>query len=87
MVSCWSSECPSVCRTPVPSSVFFFFFFFFFSFPDDNFSKNQWIFSILGVCRSRLGLLMGKFCPFSTEICHDNGGVLISFHVSLEFGL
>ena len=37
-----------------------------FSFPDDNLSKHQWIFTKL-VCalilwRSGLGLLMGKFC-------------------------
>ena len=38
-----------------------------FSFPDDNFSKYQWIFTnlvcVLILWRSGLGLLMGKFHP------------------------
>ena len=41
-----------------------------FSFPDDNLSKYQWIFTKLGmcidICRSSLGLLMSKFCKFLT---------------------
>ena len=56
MASRWSSVCPSVC----------------FSFPDDNLSIHQWIFTKL-VCalilwRSGLGLLMGKFRQFLTEL-------------------
>ena len=43
-----------------------------FSFPDDNLSKHQWIFTKLDMCidmwRSGLGLLMGKFCQFFTEL-------------------
>ena len=47
-----------------------------FSFPDDNLSKYQWIFTKLGmcvdICRSSLGLLMSKFCQFLTELsAHD----------------
>ena len=44
-----------------------------FSFPEDNLSKYQWIFNKLGVCidivEICLGLLMGKFHQFLTEIC------------------
>ena len=44
-----------------------------FSFPDDNLSKHQWIFTKLGICalilsRSGLGLLIGKFRQFFTEL-------------------
>ena len=43
-----------------------------FSFPDDNFSKCQWISSnlvcALILCRSGLGLLMGKIYQFLTEL-------------------
>ena len=43
-----------------------------FSFPDENLSKHQWIFTKLGMCtelwRSGLGLLMGKFHQFLTEL-------------------
>ena len=46
-----------------------------FSFPDDNFSKHQWIFTKLGMCidtvavqRSGLGLLMGKFRQMLTKL-------------------
>ena len=44
-----------------------------FSFPDDNLSKHQWIFTKLGMFiyilwRSALGLLMGKFRQFFTEL-------------------
>ena len=33
-----------------------------FSFPDDNLSKRQWIFTKVGMCIDIVGLLMGKFC-------------------------
>ena len=43
-----------------------------FSFPDDNLSKHQWIFTELGMCidilEICLGLLMGKFRQFLTEL-------------------
>ena len=43
-----------------------------FSFPEDNLSKRQWIFSKLGMSlilwRSGLGLLMGKFRQILTEL-------------------
>ena len=43
-----------------------------FSFPDDNLTKHQWIFTKLGMCielrRSGLGLLMGKFRQIFTEL-------------------
>ena len=43
-----------------------------FSFPDDNLSKHQWIFTKLGMCidivRSALVLLMGKFRQILTEL-------------------
>ena len=46
MVSCWLSGCPSVCpsvsRTVIRLSVF--------SFPDNNLSECQWIFTKLGMC-------------------------------------
>ena len=49
---------------------------FIFSLLDDNLSKCQWIFTKLGFCidivRSGLGLLMGKFHQFLTELSvHD----------------
>ena len=60
MVSHWSSVCPSVClpvrRTSVhpyilPSSRF--------SFPDDNLSKHQWIFTKLGKCIDIVEIWLG----------------------------
>ena len=42
-----------------------------FSFPDDNLSKHQWIPNLvcaLILWRSGLGLLMGKFRQFLTEL-------------------
>ena len=45
-----------------------------FSFPDDNFSKHQWIFTKLGmtmcidIVRSGLGCLMGKFHQILREL-------------------
>ena len=43
-----------------------------FSFPDDNLSKHQWIFTKLGMCIDIVefwfGLLMGKFHQFFTEL-------------------
>ena len=51
---------PSISRTPVRIS-----------FPDDNFSKHQWIFTKLGMyeilVKSGLGSLMGKFHQIVTE--------------------
>ena len=39
-----------------------------FSFPDDNLSKRQWIFTKLILWRSGLGLLMGKFRQIFMEL-------------------
>ena len=35
---------------------------------DDNLNKYQWIFAKLGMWRTVLGFLMGKFCRFLTEL-------------------
>ena len=63
--------CPSVSqsvsRTYVRPSVRF-------SFPDDNLSKQQWIFTKLGMCIDimeiwfGIAMLMGKFRQFFTEL-------------------
>ena len=57
--------CPSVHPSVVRPSVGI-------SFPDDNLSKHQWIFTKLGVCiyivELCLGLLMGKFHQILTEL-------------------
>ena len=70
MVSRWSSVCPSV-RPSVYCTYLHPFVRFWF--PHDNLSKHQWIFTKLGMCidklwRSGLGLLMGKFRQFLTEL-------------------
>ena len=57
------STCPSVYLSFVRPSVF--------SFLDYNLSKCQWIFNFvcaLILWSSGLGLLMGKFCQFSTQL-------------------
>ena len=63
MVSRWMSVCLSVRASVRPSR---------FSFLDDNLSKLQWIFTKLGMCidivEVWLGLLMGKFRQFLTEL-------------------
>ena len=46
MISRWSSVCPSVCSSVRLSYVRLSVFLF----PDDNLSKNQWIFANLGMC-------------------------------------
>ena len=56
-----------------------------FSFLDDSSGKLHWIVSTLGtlcvliMLRSGLGLLMGNFCQFLTELSahHDSGRVLL----------
>ena len=65
MVSRWSSVSPSVR----------------FSFPDDNLSKRQWIFTKLGMCidiveiwfgishRQILSIFDGVICPRHAHIC------------------
>ena len=57
---------PSVCRTSIRPSVF--------SFPDDNLSKCERIFTKVGVCIDIFGLLPSNFRQFLTVIClrHDN---------------
>ena len=52
MVSCWSSVSPSIR----------------FSFPDDNLSKHQWIFTKLGMCIDIVEIWFGIFCQFLTEL-------------------
>ena len=54
-----------------------------FSFPDDNLSKHQWIFTKLGMCidivKIWFGIVNGhNLVIFYGAIClrHDNGGVL-----------
>ena len=47
MVSHWSSVSPSVCLSVRRMSIHLSFRF---SFPDDNLSKHQWIFTKLGMC-------------------------------------
>ena len=54
-----------------------------FSFPDDNFSKCQWMFTKLGVCihivNSALGLQKGKFRQFFDRvICLGHVRIFIS---------
>ena len=68
MASRWTSVCLSVHRLAVrhPSVHF--------SFPDDNLSKHQWIVDFhqtvcaLILWKSGLGLQMGKFRQFFTEL-------------------
>ena len=66
------SVCLSVHPSVVCPSVY--------SFLDDNLSKCQWIFTRLGVCfdRSGLGLLMGKFRQFLTELTAQQIRIFIS---------
>ena len=64
MVSCWTSLCSSVGPSVVCLSIF--------AFPDDNL-RNVNRFSPNFVCalilwKSGLGLFMGKFCQFLTEL-------------------
>ena len=65
MVSRWTSVCLSVCLSIVHPSVRF-------SFPDDNLSKHQWIFTKSGVCIDIMGiwyeLLKGEFHQILTEL-------------------
>ena len=51
MVTRWLSVCPSVSLSYVRLSVF--------SFPDDNLSKCQWIFTKLGVCIDIVEICLG----------------------------
>ena len=57
-----------------------------FSFPDNNFSKYQWVFTKLAMCidivEVCLGMLIAKFHQFLTVICpgYESGKVL-SFHI------
>ena len=71
-VSRWMSVCLFVVRPSVQ-----------FLFPDDNWSKHQWIFSKLGMCIDIMevwfGIADGQISSnFYGVICprHDNGGVL-----------
>ena len=58
-----------------------------FSFPDDNLSKYQWIFAKLGMfidIVEILGLLMGKFRQFSTELSARDMPVISFPHNNLS---
>ena len=65
MVSRWASVCPSVRPSYVCPSVRF-------SFPDDNLSKHQWIFTKLGMCIDIVeiwfGIANGQIRPIFTEL-------------------
>ena len=65
MVSRWTSVCLSVRPSVVCPSVRF-------SFPDDNLSKHQWIFTKLGMCIDILedwfGIANGQISSFFTEL-------------------
>ena len=83
MVSHWLSVCPSVCPSICLTSVRPSICVDGQSFPDDNLSKCQWIFTKHGVCplilwRAGLGLLMGKFRQFLTVICLRQIHIFIS---------
>ena len=52
MVSRWMSVCLSVCLSVVRPSVSF-------SFPDNNLSKRQWIFTKFGLCIDIMEILYG----------------------------
>ena len=56
-----------------------------FSFPDDNLSKHQWIFTKLGMCIdiADLGLLMDKFCQIVAELSAHN--TIMAGYYSLTF--
>ena len=62
MVSCWMSMCLSILLDPSISI----------SFPDDNLSKHQWIFTKVGMCidivEMWFGMLMGKLHQILTEL-------------------
>ena len=66
MVSRWTSAClsvrPSVVRPFVP-----------FSFPDDNLSKHQWIFTKLGMC---IDIVEIWFRIFNGQISSNSYGVI-----------
>ena len=52
MVSRWTSVCPSIRSSYLRPSVCF-------SFPDDNLSKRQWIFTRLGMCIDNVEIWFG----------------------------
>ena len=78
MVSRWTSVCLSVHQSVIRPSVCF-------SFPDDNLSKHQWIFTKLDICTDiveiYLGIANGQISSiFGRVICprRDNGEVLFT---------
>ena len=56
-----------------------------FSFSDDNLSKYQWIFTRFAMCIDIVKIcyrnVMGKFCPFLTELSAQNSGGVLSFDI------
>ena len=75
MVSRWSSVSPSVCPSVHPSVRF--------SFPDDNLSKHQWIFTKLGMCIDIVeiwfGIAIGQISSiFDGVICQRHAHIFVS---------
>ena len=76
MVSRWSSVSPSVCPSVVRPSVRF-------SFPDGNLSKNQSIFTKLGMCTDIVeiwfGIANGQILSiFDGVICPRHAHIFVS---------
>ena len=76
MVSSWTSVCLSVCLSVRPSYIRF-------SFPDDNLSKHQWIFTKLGMCIDIVeiwfGIANGQiFSNFYGVICLRHVHIFVS---------
>ena len=76
MVSHWSSVSPSVCPSARHPSVRF-------SFPDDNLSKHQWIFTKLGICIDIVeiwfGIANGQISSiFDGVICLRHAHIFVS---------
>ena len=76
MVSHLTSVCLSVCQSVVRQSIRF-------SFPDDNLSKHQWIFSKLDMCIDivdiRFGIANGQISSnFYGVICPKHAHIFVS---------
>ena len=73
MVSRWMSVCLSVSLSVVRPSVRF-------SFPDDNLSKHQWIFTKLGMC---IGIVDIWFGIANGQISSNFYGVISPRHAHI----
>ena len=76
MVSRWTSVCLSVRQSVVRPSVRF-------SFPDDNLSKHQWIFTKLGLCIDIVDIWFGTAngqisSTFYGVICPRHAHIFVS---------